>query len=288
MSVHAHLNEAGDLVVETPVYRLLFARKLGYAVREVMITAGGAQRLDRFDRPGEGSHPTCMCFENLTVNNAFQQGHYGKENALVSAQALETTGDAATVELSGGLVPINKEAAGEVHFRKLVVFSRDSYRVELSVEPPPGPLSYIGAWWDVHDRWLSYMRSSAGVLLPLRPRYADSVGEALKAGFRTFAEMDRGEGVWMEMGGPLEAIRVRLLEPEDFGRVRGGMKFWDGPDEDESSRGVSHACINLDLHTDWAPADAGLTPDRPTYAYEVQFIPAVTYRASNERGPGAR
>jgi hypothetical protein len=122
------------------------------------------------------------------------------------------------------------------------------------------------------------MRSSAGVLLPLHPRYADSVGDALKASFRTFAEMDRGDGVWMEMGGPLEAVRVRLVEPEEAAGVRGGMKFWDGPDEDESTRGVSHACINLDLYTDWAPDQTGPVPEQASGSYEVQLIPAITYR----------
>ena len=43
--------------VATPNYRLLLHRTGGFAVREVEIVGQG--RLDRFDRPGEGPHPTC-------------------------------------------------------------------------------------------------------------------------------------------------------------------------------------------------------------------------------------
>jgi len=281
VTVKASLDNDGNLLVETPIYRALFANRLGYAGRELTITAGGAQRLDRFDRFGEGHSPDgeCMCFENLVVNNAFQQGYYPKVNAGVEARITEADGDQATVELAGALVPIGDDTPGEVRFRKHLTFRDDSYLVELTVEPAAaGPLSYLGIWWDVNDRWLSHMRSSAGALLPLRPRYADASGPLTRLNFKTFREMDRGEGAWMEVVGPLEAIHVRLVEPGDLSRVRGGMKFFDGPDEDESSPGVSHACINLDLFTDWAPENAGPVPEHPHYVYEVQLIPAVTYR----------
>ena len=61
------------LEVATSRYRLMLERDGGYAVRQVEIF--GAGRLDRFDRPGEGPHPTCMYFDNMTVNNAFQLAH---------------------------------------------------------------------------------------------------------------------------------------------------------------------------------------------------------------------
>ena len=278
MVVEISLDDGSNVVVETPVYRLLLARRLGYAGRELTITAGGAQRLDRFDRLGEGQVPTCMCFENLVVNYTFQQGYYPKENNGVEARILEVGEEEGTVELAGALVPIGDDTPGEVGFRKRLTFREDSYRVALTVEPPPAPLTYIGVWWDVNDRWLSHMRSSAGVLLPLRPRYADASGELTRANFQAFREMDRGEGAWMEVAGPLEAIHVRLVEPRDLSRVRGGMKFFDGPDEDASSPGASHACINLDLFTDWVPQEVGPAAEAPHYAYEVQLIPAVTYR----------
>ena len=279
MTVTAVLDGDENLVVETPVYRALFANRLGYAGRELTITSGGAQRLDRFDRLGEGRVPTCMCFENLVVNNAFQQGYYPKENRLVKASIIDADGEQAIVELAGALIPIRDDTPREVQFRKHITFRDDSYLVKLTAEPPDGPLTYIGIWWDVNDRWLTHMRSSAGVLLPLRPRYADASGELTRFNFKTFQEMDRGEGAWMEVVGPLEAIHVRLVEPADRKRVRGGMKFFDGPDEDESSPGASHACINLDLFTDWAPPeDVDPVPAHPRYVYEVQLIPAVTYR----------
>ena len=283
MTVAAVLDNDGNLVVETPVYGALFARGLGYAGREITITAGGAQRLDRFDRLGAGQVPTCMCFENLVVNNASQQGFYPKVNTGVEARIIEADAEQATVELTGALVPIRDDTPSEVQFRKHITFRDDSYLVDLTVEPPDAPLTYIGIWWDVNDRWLTHMRSSAGVLLPLRPRYADASGELTRLNFKTFQEMDRGEGVWMEVVGPLEALHVRLVEPEDLSGVRGGMKFFDGPDEDESSPGASHACINLDLFTDWAPTEwapkeVGPVPEHPHYVYEVQLIPAVTYR----------
>ena len=277
MTVQAYLEPSGNLVVETPVYRILFAKSLGYAGRELTITAGGAQRLDRFDRPGEGEYATCMCFENLVVSGGFQQGYYPKENHLVQGKILDIHDDRATVEFAGGLVALRDDTPGKAHFRKRITFQRDSYRVELSVEPPEGSLRYIGIWWDVNDRWVTYMRSSAGVLLPLRPRFADAVGEAVNATFKPFREMDRGEGAWMEVGGPLEAIHVRLVEPRDLSRVRGGMKFWDGPDEDGNSWGVSHACINLDLFSDLAPEDIGQAPQPHHYTYEVQLVPAISY-----------
>lgn len=47
----------------------------GVAIREFPLTAGTTEgRLDRFDRPGEGPHPTCMHFDNLTVNYARPRG----------------------------------------------------------------------------------------------------------------------------------------------------------------------------------------------------------------------
>lgn len=44
-------------------------------------------------------------------------------------------------------------------------------------------------------------------------------------------------------------------------------------------RRLDHACTNLGLFSDWAPGDLGSSPERPHYAYEVQLVPATTYRA---------
>ena len=72
--------------VRASSYRLLLERASGFAGRQVEIFGPG--RLDRFDRPGEGPHPTCMHFDNMTVNNAFQLAHYGKTNASVNVRVL--------------------------------------------------------------------------------------------------------------------------------------------------------------------------------------------------------
>jgi len=181
--------------VSAASYRLLLERAGGYAAREVEIA--GAGRLDRFDRPGEGAHPTCMYFDNITVNSAFQLAHYGRENRAVSA-----TVESAAIRLTGKLLPITEEAQGEVRVEKEMRFEDDLYEVEVRLSfDGTGPVDYIGAWWDVNDRWLRAMRSSAGVFMPLRVGVGDSFGENLTRSWRPMKAMDRGAGVWMEMIG---------------------------------------------------------------------------------------
>ena len=85
--------------VSASSYRLLLERAGGFAARQVEVFGPG--RLDRFDRPGEGPHPTCMHFDNMTVNNAFQLAHYGKTNNSVTAEVAGSE-----VRLNGRLIPI--------------------------------------------------------------------------------------------------------------------------------------------------------------------------------------
>ena len=97
--------------VNTSVYRLLLERAGGFAARQVEIVGPG--RLDRFDRAGEGPHPTCMHFDNMTVNNTFQLAHYGKTNSSATAKV-----DGTHIELSGRLIPVIAGACGNVGIRK--------------------------------------------------------------------------------------------------------------------------------------------------------------------------
>lgn len=226
---------------EAPSYRLLLERAGGYAAREVEVF--GAGRLDRFDRPGEGAHPTCMYFDNITVNSAFQLAHYGQENSRVSAAV-----EGATVKLAGKLLPITEKAQGEVRVEKEMRFEDDLYDVDVRLRfDGTGPVDYVSAWWDVNDRWLRAMRSSAGVFVPLRVGVGDSFGEDLNRTWRPMRAMDRGAGVWMEMIGEKCSVLVSLLSLGAEELSAGGIKFWDGPDDADEGEGVSHGCINLDV-----------------------------------------
>lgn len=227
--------------ISTKTYRLLLDRAGGYAAREVEIFGEG--RLDRHDRPGEGKHPTCMYFDNLTVNDKFQLAHYGKVNSRVAARR---KGPAVT--LSGCLLPIAKDAAGEVRVRKTMRFAEDRYDVDVRVRfEGTGPVRYASAWWDVNDKWLKAMRSSAGVFMPLRVGIGDSFGPNLNRSWRPMRAMDDGAGVWMEVIGAKSSVMVALTSPPAKSLRAGGMKFWDGPDDADEGEGVSHGCMNLDV-----------------------------------------
>ena len=227
--------------VKTSSYRLLLERAGGFAGRKVEIF--GAGRLDRFDRPGEGPHPTCMHFDNMTVNNAFQLAHYGKTNSSVTAEVAGSE-----VRLSGELIPIVDEALGTVSIEKTMCFEDDTYDVEVHLGfEDTGPIDFASVWWDVHDKWLRAMRSSAGVFMPLQVGIGDSCDDDLHKSFRPMTGMDRGAGVWMEMIGESASIMAALRSPAPDHLPAGGMKYWDGPDDADAGEGVSHGCINLDL-----------------------------------------
>lgn len=232
--------ESGIEILTTG-YRLLLGRTHGFAGREVEIFGQG--RLDRFDRPGEGPHPTCMYFENITVNNTFQLAHYGKPNTDVDASISDET-----VVLSGRLIPYIDGTEGEVFIEKKMRFGEDGYDVDLSfgfVET--GAIDYVSCWWDVNDTWLTAMRSSAGVYMPLRVGVGDSCGENLDKTWRPMIDMDRGAGIWMEMIGDRASVLATLRSPSPEDLPAGGMKYWDGPDDAVAGSGVSHGCINMDV-----------------------------------------
>lgn len=227
--------------VQTHAYRLLLERISGYAVREVELA--GVGRLDRFDRPGEGPHPTCMHFDNITVNNTFQLAHYGKVNGTVTAAV-----DGSTVNLTGRLIPITAGVRGHVHVRKQMRFEADAYEVAVRLRMEEvGAIHYASVWWDVHDKWLRAMRSSAGVFMPLSVGIGDSCGDNLVRTWHPMKEMDRGAGVWMEMIGEKASVMAALISPSPNSFKAGGMKYWDGPDDADEGEGVSHGCINLDI-----------------------------------------
>ena len=227
--------------VMTSSYRLFLERAGGFAARQVEIFGPG--RLDRFDRPGEGPHPTCMHFDNMTVNNTFQLAHYGKINESVTASV-----DGSQLKLSGHLIPIIEGTSGSVSIEKTMRFEEDLYDVDLRLSfEDTGPIDFASVWWDVHDKWLRAMRSSAGVFMPLEVGIGDSCDDDLHKSFRPMTGMDRGAGVWMEMIGESASIMAALRSPAPDQLPAGGMKFWDGPDDADAGEGVSHGCINLDL-----------------------------------------
>ena len=227
--------------VKTSSYRLFLERAGGFAARQIEIF--GLGRLDRFDRPGEGPHPTCMHFDNMTVNNTFQLAHYGKINESVTASV-----DGSQLKLSGHLIPIIEGTSGSVSIEKTMCFEDDTYDVEVHLGfEDTGPIDFASVWWDVHDKWLRAMRSSAGVFMPLQVGIGDSCDDDLHKSFRPMTGMDRGAGVWMEMIGESASIMAALRSPAPDHLPAGGMKYWDGPDDADAGEGVSHGCINLDL-----------------------------------------
>jgi len=227
--------------VKTSSYRLFLERAGGFAVRQVEIFGPG--RLDRFDRPGEGPHPTCMHFDNMTVNNTFQLAHYGKINESVTASV-----DGSQLKLSGHLIPIIEGTSGSVSIEKTMRFEDDMYDVDVHLRfEDTGPIDFASVWWDVNDKWLRAMRSSAGVFMPLQVGIGDSCDDDLHKSFRPMTGMDRGAGVWIEMIGESASIMAALRSPAPDQLPAGGMKFWDGPDDADAGEGVSHGCINLDL-----------------------------------------
>ena len=227
--------------VKTSSYRLLLERVSGFAGRQIDIF--GAGRLDRFDRPGEGSHPTCMHFDNMTVNNTFQLAHYGKINESVTASV-----DGSQLKLSGHLIPIIEGTSGSVSIEKTMRFEDDMYDVDVHLRfEDTGPIDFASVWWDVNDTWLRAMRSSAGVFMPLQVGIGDSCDDDLHKSFRPMTDMNRGAGVWIEMIGDSASIMAALRSPEPDQFPAGGMKYWDGPDDADAGEGVSHGCINLDL-----------------------------------------
>jgi|GEM_PF-1753522 len=227
--------------VKTSSYRLFLERAGGFAARQVEIFGPG--RLDRFDRPGEGPHPTCMHFDNMTVNNTFQLAHYGKINESVTASV-----DGSQLKLSGHLIPIIEGTSGSVSIEKVMRFEDDTYDVKVHLRfEDTGPIDFASVWWDVHDKWLRAMRSSAGVFMPLQVGIGDSCDDDLHKSFRPMTGMDRGAGVWMEMIGESASIMAALRSPAPDHLPAGGMKYWDGPDDADAGEGVSHGCINLDL-----------------------------------------
>ena len=249
--------------VTTPTYRLLLEKAGGYAIREVEIREAG--RLDRFDRPGEGPHPTCMYFDNITVNNTFQLAHYGKENRHVSVKQHNST-----LVLSGRLISIVEGVSGHIHLQKQMRFEEDLYEVAVHLcFENTGKIHYTSVWWDVHDKWLRSMRSSAGMFLPLTVGIGDSFGDDLVRSWRRMREMDRGAGVWMEMLGEKCSVMAVLVSPSPITLAAGGMKYWDGPDDADEGEGVSHGCINLDIINCEVSGASPLEIDELSFSYRV-------------------
>jgi hypothetical protein len=218
-----------------------------------------------------------MYFDNCTINDHFQMGHYGRSNTNVAAGI-----EGNRVRLEGRLIPIVGEAAGQVSLLKVMSFQEDLYEVDLSLKfENTGPISYAGAWWDVNDKWLRAMRSSSGVFMPLRVGIGDSFGENLNKTWRTMSAMDRGAGVWMEMLGERASVMVAVRTVPPFVLEVGGMKYWDGPDDADAGEGVSHGCINLDWINSELSGAEPLTIDQLDVSYQVFLSGPTELRRGN-------
>ena len=272
----------GSVVAECAGYRMLFHKEGGFACRELYVPAVSTCTLTRFDHPGEGKHPTCMYFDNLNVNEVFQQAFYGKRNDSV---ACDVSGS--KLALSGKLIPNRDGVRGTVTFSKLHRFDEEGYSVEVRLDLSEiNAARYIGVFWDVNDRWPRWMRRSGAALAPLTVGVGDSFGTGLAGSFELFRDMGRRPDgttreVFMEVAGQAEGLRVTLLSPapDSAALAHGGMKMWDGPDDDAEGFGVSHNCINLDIVNPALAGRQGFTdPQKTAFDYRVDILHEERYR----------
>lgn len=274
--------QGGDIEARSPRYRLLLSAENGFAVRNLYIPAESGFNLTRFDNPGEGPHPTCMFFDNLNVNEVFQQAFYGRRNASVKASP-----DGSRLRLEGELIPNRDGVSGNVAFTKEMLFDDEGYRVNVELDlSGVDEVRYVSVFWDVNDRWVRWMRDATGAFLPLKAGVGDSFGEGLRRSFHRFDEMSRSASgerreVFMEMGGEGEVVRITLMEPDAASEELrwGGMKFWDGPDDADEGPGVSHSCPNLDIVNLRLTGNEGYSkPERLAFSYRLDLIAALRYR----------
>jgi len=269
-----------DITAETEGYRIVFHRDGGYACREFYIPGTSTTCLTRFCNPGAGKHPTCMNFDNLNVNEIFQQAFYGKVNETVEARVAGNT-----LELKGNLLK-NRKVAGEVQFTKTHKFDEEGYTTSVELDLTAiKDISYAGVFWDINDRWPRWMRRSGSDIVPLTTGVGDSFGAGLVRSFSTFSKMGkRPDGspreVFMEVCGHTEGIRITLLAPgsDSPELASGGMKMWDGPDDDVEGFGVSHNCINLDIVNTSIVRGKYKKPPVLCFSYRVDLIKERRYR----------
>lgn len=239
----------GDFICDTGHYMVRFAKKHGFAGIEVRIHTGTGDRLDQYWPPERTYHPMCRFFDNIAFTGADVaeiQGYLTMENSFVEAVARTVDGQPALVQ-SGHLQRRSDEGIGGVEFEKTIVFHEDHYDVLLNTVAPEGSeFRYANVWFDINDDWSNRFENSCGDILRLREGLADCT-PAVES-YRSFAELDRGYGIWMAVSGASEEILVsthdRILRSMPYG----GFTFFDGPDEEKpEDEHSSHSCMAIGL-----------------------------------------
>jgi len=269
----------GDWVFDNGHYALRFARRHGYAGVEVRIGAGSGERLDQYWTPELTFAPMCRMFDNVSLMDAAGgeiQGYLTMTNSLVTARATEA-GGRPTLSLTGRLQRRSDGSAGGVQFDKTIEFHPGHYSATLTVCAPGGSeYRYADVWFDINDDWCNLYTNSAGDRLRLRPGIADS--ESAELSYRSMAQLDQGQGVWMSVAGPREEIRVHIATPDALAQfAHSGITFFDGPTEEnpEADRHESHECMAISIIAG-VPSPVVMEPDSVTFTYEVHFVPKTS------------
>jgi len=275
-----NLQDNGDWLFANDRYLVRFAKKHGYAGVDVRVLAGSGRRLDQYWYPEYAFGPMCRFFDNIAftaVSSAEIQGLLTMENTFVQAEAITVDGKPALVQ-KGYLQNRKDKSQGQVYFEKTLVFHDDHYGVTLAVRVPEGAAyRYANVWWDINDDWSDRYENSAGDRINLR---AD-VGDAPKAVncHRSFAQLDRGYGAWIKVGGKQEEILVSSQDATLKSLPHAGMGIFDGGVERLLRPGYessSHSCMSLHF-IGGCKTPQLLEPTALKITYSVYFLATSTY-----------
>ncbi|MFO7947236.1 MAG: hypothetical protein R6V19_10500 [Armatimonadota bacterium] len=242
-------NDDGDYICDTGHYMVRFAKQHGYAGVEVRIHAGTGERLDQYWPPERTHSPMCRFFDNVSFMNPEGgeiQGYLTMNNTFVEANTRTVDGQPALVQ-RGHLQRRKDEERGAIQFEKTIVFHERSYNVLLNCVAPEGAeYRYANVWFDINDDWSNRFENSRGDLMHLREGKADCTPAVNSR--RSFAELDRGYGVWMSVSGASEEILISTHDRLLRSMPHGGFTFFNGPDEEgPEDKYKCHSCMAIGL-----------------------------------------
>ncbi len=274
------LQDNGDWLFANDQYLIRFAKKCGYAGVDVRVLAGSGRRLDQYWVPEYAFGPMCRFFDNIAftaADSAEIQGLLTMENTFVAAEATTIDGKPALVQ-KGYLQNRRDQSQGQVYFEKTLLFDNDHYDVTLAVRVPEGAAyRYANVWWDINDDWSDRYENSAGDRINLRVDVGDAP-QAVKC-HRSFAQLDRGYGAWIKVGGEQEEIVVCSQDATLKALPYAGLGIFDGGVERLPRLGYensSHSCMSLHL-IGGRQTPAVLEPAALTITYSVYFLATSTY-----------